>query len=712
MISQDHDDPRVIAAVEEYLDALEAGQRLDVSTFLSKHEEIAAPLRECLDGLRMVHAAAGALHEPGPGSAPAAALHGEPLGDYRLLREVGRGGMGVVYEALQMSLGRRVALKVLSFAAALDGRRLQRFKNEAQAAALLQHPGIVPVYAVGCERGVHYYAMQLIEGRSLATLLENWTESEHDVPTVDEDVVTPRASRSTLPDLTGDDHYSSVARLGVQAARALDYAHQLGVVHRDIKPGNLLLDNEGKLWVADFGLAQMQNDVHLTRSGELLGTLRYMSPEQAMSQPALVDHRTDIYSLGATLYEMLTLMPVFAGDDRVQMLRQIAQVEPIPPRRHDPSIPIELETIVLKALAKVPAERYATAAELADDLQRYLDDKPILARRPALRERFTRWARRHRSLVGSALALVILLVIGLTIGTVLIAGAYQRERGERERAESERERAENSYRRAREAVDLLVKISEEELGDKPYFLEARRRLLEAALLYYQDFIDKHGDNPHVQKELEDTRDRVKRIYEDLETLQRRVDYSLVHVREVQDFLELDEAQRRDLQAQMQNLFNQRFRGGPDVRFLDSKAFSKRLVEDARAEEQVIRSVLKPTQIVRLQQIALQQRGPNAFTDHKVVKELELNEDQKESIRGILQEFNGPPKPPPPGAPPGPRHPQQMYKELIDQILGILKPIQRQRWFALTGDTVPVPFRMPFSGGMSMPPPPWHQGGPR
>jgi hypothetical protein len=193
-----------------------------------------------------------------------------------------------------------------------------------------------------------------------------------------------------------------VARLGVQAAEALEYAHQLGVVHRDIKPANLLLDQRGNLWVADFGLARLPNEPGLTLTGDLIGTLRYMSPEQAQGKWLLVDHRADLYSLGVTLYELLVLEPPFRGTDRQELLRQIASEEPKAPRRLNKAVPAELETIVLKAMEKSPADRYATARELADDLGRYLRDEPIRARRPSLAQRGRKWARRHRPVVWSA----------------------------------------------------------------------------------------------------------------------------------------------------------------------------------------------------------------------------------------------------------------------------------------------------------------------
>jgi WD40 repeat protein len=233
--------------------------------------------------------------------------------------------------------------------------------------------------------------------------------------------------------------YRSAAQLGIQAARALEHSHGLGVIHRDIKPTNLLVDARGNLWITDFGLAHVHNDTKLTLTGDIVGTLRYMSPEQALAQRVNVDHRTDLYSLGATLYELLTLEPTFTGNDRRELLRQIAFEEPRRPRQINKNIPLELETIVLKALEKNPAERYATAKEMADDLERFLKDEPIRARRPTLLLRARKWARRHRPIVvsaGVAAAAVVAIAIGalaISLGNISAALAEKSAALEREK---------------------------------------------------------------------------------------------------------------------------------------------------------------------------------------------------------------------------------------------------------------------------------------
>jgi tetratricopeptide (TPR) repeat protein len=221
-----------------------------------------------------------------------------------------------------------------------------------------------------------------------------------------------------------------VAELGRQAAEALEHAHQLGVIHRDIKPGNLLVDSRGNLWITDFGLAHCQSQASLTMTGDLVGTLRYMSPEQALARRVVVDHRTDVYSLGATLYELLTLELAFSGTDRQELLRQIAFEEPRPLRKISKAIPAELETIVLKAMEKNPAERYGTAQELADDLERWLKDEPIRARRPTMVTRVRKWSRRHKPVVaGLAVALLSVLVFAVVMGFGYLRRLTETRRG-------------------------------------------------------------------------------------------------------------------------------------------------------------------------------------------------------------------------------------------------------------------------------------------
>ncbi len=292
---------RLSEILDDYLRALDTGVPPAPEDLLTAHPDLATVLEPYLESLVGLHDVAAAFGGGASNSvAPTAASNEKRLGDYVLLNEIGRGGMGIVYEARQVSLSRRVALKVLPFAAVLDARQIARFKNEAQAAAQLQHPNIVPVYAVGMERGVHYYAMQFIDGQpldraiaQLRTIADNPPTGSSPVTELHHQDATPDANQSTISWhrensflstkwTSRREYFETVMRLGIQAGDALHAAHSYGVVHRDIKPSNLLLDGTGKLWVTDFGLARFQTDLSLTQTGDVVGTRQYMSPEQAL----------------------------------------------------------------------------------------------------------------------------------------------------------------------------------------------------------------------------------------------------------------------------------------------------------------------------------------------------------------------------------------------------------------------------------------------
>ena len=365
------------------------------------------------------------------------------LGDFRLVREIGRGGMGVVYEAFQLSLGRRVAVKVLPLASLLDKRQLERFKNEARAAAMLKHPHIVSVYSVGCERSVHFYAMELIEGQSLAHVIEqirsNLQEDQtkrsprHKPSDADRQIdeiegsksasisgaeTSPVAALSTERQQSGGEFYRAVARLGSQAAEALHDAHTNGVIHRDIKPSNLLLDQEGQLHVADFGLARIQTGEDLTMTGDVVGTLRYMSPEQLNGH--VVDERTDVYSLGVTLYELATGVPAFDGDNRQVLTQQVLESSPLRPAKISPGLPRDLETVILKSIDKDPVSRYPSAEAMLEDLRRFLANRPVAARRVSKLEHARRWAARNR-VIASLISAVAILLLAIATGSSTVA---------------------------------------------------------------------------------------------------------------------------------------------------------------------------------------------------------------------------------------------------------------------------------------------------
>lgn len=623
------DDPRMLQAAREYLAELEAGRQPDRKNYLQRYPDLAVALEDCFDGIDM----AQSLRPTPP---PTHEIPTEPLGDFKILREIGRGGMGVVYEALQLSLGRRVALKVLPFAAGLDNKQLQRFKTEAHAAAQLHHTNIVPVHAVGCERGVHFYAMQIIDGRPLDTVIrERRGPAPESAETVDlrvgSTIETQKSQRTR-------ETFRTAAKLAAQVADALEYAHEMGVVHRDIKPANLLLDPKGTVWVTDFGLAQVSADVSLTQTGDVFGTLRYMSPEQAAGKKVLVDHRTDVYSLGATLYELLTLEPLFPGHDRQTLLNQILNEDPRPLRQIDRSIPVELETICMKALGKTPTERYATAGEMAADLRRFLDERPILAKRPSAYDRMRKWMRRHPGWVVSAVLLLAVSVVALAVSTALIL----REKGRTEEAYLlERQRAgeaEQRFQLARRSADSLIRLANEELSDNPQQQVLRRKLLENALAYYQELIELRQNDADAQAELQATSDRVRTILGDLAIMQGSWQYMLLRDWSVQSDLGMTTEQRAALEEWWTLMNSARVERFRDFRKLTAEERQQRFVEEAKSNEAAAAGILNAKQMARLGQIALQMRGMSVFNDSDVIARLQLTNDQRDKIRALEPEL--------------------------------------------------------------------------
>jgi WD40 repeat protein/serine/threonine protein kinase len=493
---------------DEFAARYRSGERPPLQEYIDRHPELADDIRALFPALveieqvREDHQEA-AEHEAAP---PAPAL--EQLGDFRILREVGKGGMGIVYEAEQVSLGRHVALKVLPKTMLLDTRAKRRFEREAKSAARLHHTNIVPVFGVGEQDGLPYYVMQFIQGQGLDAVLEELKRLQlgrtktgtfmggelrvsrnveqvaklpgeerqdgslpHGEPTatyvarsllmgefeqttdgqnkdnVDGRPVVPaveegpletaeKASRTHVTQPSSSDSFKlssssvvllgpgregsksrhrkpsyaqSVASIGVQVAEALEYAHKQGVLHRDIKPSNLLLDTQGTVWVADFGLAKSDDQQDLTHTGDILGTLRYMPPEAFEGK---TDARSDVYALGLTLYELLAFRPAFDEKERNRLIKQVTNAEPARLGKLNRAVPRDLETIIHKAIDRVPGRRYQRAADLSADLQRFLDDEPIQARRVSSAERLWRWCRRSPALAGLIAAVLLLFAAG------------------------------------------------------------------------------------------------------------------------------------------------------------------------------------------------------------------------------------------------------------------------------------------------------------
>ena len=519
---------RLTALLDEYLKRLEGGIPPDTAAVAAANPDLADVFLTYIRQIETLHSVAAGFASSNTTNQEASDTQPDEqrLGDFVLLKEVGRGGMGVVYEGRQISLGRRVAVKVLPFAAVLDSKQISRFKNEAQAAAQVLHPNIVPVFAIGVDRGVHYYAMQFIDGQPLDRAIAEMRNAQQPHPA--EGSVSPSptvagddtidwqpshksppaelvATRTEKHDVTNEasflaqqskldsDYFRCVAQLGIQAAEAVHAAHEYGVVHRDVKPSNLLVDPAGKLWVTDFGLARCQSEGTLTKTGDLLGTLRYMSPEQASGNASYVDHRTDIYSLGATLYELLTLQPAFPGQTNAQLLKQIESNEPPSPRQLRPSIPADLETVVLKAMSKDRDDRYPTAKRLADDLRCFLEGRPTVARPPSLIDRMTRWSRRHFRVVSTTAAVGLVLTCVFAVSTLLVTSA-------RIESEASLDKAEQHLRDTRKAVEYFAIRVPELLKDVPGGTRAHLSFLQECKPYYQMFLEQSVGDPTLQAE--------------------------------------------------------------------------------------------------------------------------------------------------------------------------------------------------------------------
>jgi serine/threonine protein kinase/formylglycine-generating enzyme required for sulfatase activity len=530
----------VMELAEEFLDRYRKGERPPLKEYIDRHPELAAEIKEVFPAMAMMENIAVAdSSSEGDESEKKAGTHAEvalrQLGDYRIIREIGHGGMGVVYEAEQVSLGRHVALKVLPSQALADAKHKRRFEREAKAAAKLHHTNIVPVFGVGEHEGMPYYVMQFIQGLGLDVVLHElnhmkpWaTHTPTGLPTAGEIRISRRSvaaadvarslltgafqltadsdqeaeapeqpavavrgspdpaqdgteglrglagdSRSGVPAGSGDprlapaagaeagvadtsatgtsglsesftvssssinlpgsgtttgsksvgkkqSYWQSVAHIGRQVADALDYAHKQGILHRDVKPSNLLLDLRGTVWVTDFGLAKVAGPggENLTHTGDVLGTLRYMPPEAFEGKS---DARGDVYSLGLTMYELLALRPAFDEKDRNKLIKHVTTGEPAQLHKVKREAPRDLVTIIHKAIDRDPGRRYATAEDMASDLQRFLDDEPILARRQTQLERYWRWARHNPGMAVLGSVLTAVLVIA-TLASLIVAG--------------------------------------------------------------------------------------------------------------------------------------------------------------------------------------------------------------------------------------------------------------------------------------------------
>lgn len=586
---------------EEFIERQRRGDHPTVAEYAEAHPELADTINDLFPGILVLEQVRRHSLSCSPRPVELRVERLEQLGDYRILREIGRGGMGIVYEAEQQSLGRRVAVKVFPHQVLGDSRHLERFHREARTAALLHHSNIVQVFGVGEQDGLSYYVMQLIHGVSLDKVIDELRRtrygvlpsSESEIPsrlknhdttrrdffvedavnavlrgefldqdsrpgccsnfgiadakhaslsllnavsaTTDADSLAEEADVSDNGESAGSSanastaravsslrsYWRNVAEIGVQVGDALRYAHTQGTLHRDIKPANLLLDSKGTIWITDFGLAKAVVHEELSQSGDIVGTLRYMAPEQLRGHH---DPRTDVYSLGVTLYELLTLRPAFADTDEAHLMQRVYDGAPPSPRSLQANVPRDLETIVLKAIAGDPRHRYQSAGDLTDDLRRYLDDRPIRARRVGLVERFWRWSRRNPAI--AVLSVVLLLVIA---GSFSVVGWEWREAemGKR-RVQEENRRAEANLSLALDSMDEYLDQfeatwmahpreprSEEEEADLSFRMAvsaSTAAVLENALQFYHQFAEQNERNPRLQRDTAKAYRRVGEIH--------------------------------------------------------------------------------------------------------------------------------------------------------------------------------------------------------
>jgi eukaryotic-like serine/threonine-protein kinase len=590
MTNQDEQRNPIEVLAEDFIRQRRQGNEQTVDEYASSHPELADDIRQMFPAIVAMEQVKAGMIESGDRPLELRVDKLKQLGDYRILREIGRGSMGIVYEAEQQSLGRLVAVKVFPQQVIGDSRRLQRFRREARVAALLHHTNIVQVIGVGEQDGLSYYVMQLIRGVSLDRVIDQLrnpmtgepvtdaAETETDEPTHSSVLFSAAAAAHAVlgrgfeawsapegestcaaslcpvqqpPGTDRDDswqlvpiedgdvpqhvsftqgppvdtlphsrsYWHSIAQIGIQVGEGLRYAHSHGTLHRDIKPSNLLLDPKGTVWITDFGVAKAVSHEQISQPGDIVGTLRYMPPEQLGGD---CDARSDLYSLGLTLYELITLCPPFSDTSEDGLIRRKLNGDPTPLRKLQPRVPRDLETIVHKAIARVPDRRYQTADEFVDDLTRFIDGRPIRARRVYLTERLWRWSRRNPAI--ASLSTALLLVVLGSLGVV--SREWRETEFEKKRVVEENHRAEANLSLALDSMGQLLDRFEANWMSHPRAPESDRddidyhvavtgksaRILEDALFFYDQFAARNAGNPRLQRDTANAHRRVGEIH--------------------------------------------------------------------------------------------------------------------------------------------------------------------------------------------------------
>ena len=557
---------------ESFVERYRRGERPSISEYARLYPELADRITRLFPTLVLMEELSP--ETDGIGIDDRSAQPPRQLGDYEIGEEIGRGGMGVVYRARQISLNRDVALKVLARPLGIRSQALQRFRLEARAAGQLHHPNIVPVIEVGDEDGMHYYAMQLIQGHGLDLILDELrrqrvlpTLAGHSTDSVMNSLQQTTSSRKletfaaaflsgefrpvqdagttvgaaprTVP--TGvstpihPGYFRRVAEIGTQLADSLEFAHSAGILHRDVKPSNVLVDNSGNVWVTDFGLAKAlekatDSAADLTRTGDVIGTIQYMAPERFRGWS---DPRSDVYGLGMTLYEMLTFRPAFADHDRLKLMEQVRTRTPAAPRTLNPRIPRDLETIVLKSIEKDSSARYVSAAEMAADLRRYLEGRPILARCSSIRERAWQTCRRN-PLVSVLSGLLVGLIVVAWLGMLYLwRDAVASDADAREHLAAERR---NLNLAVAAVEEFSTKVSSDPRLREHDLRPLRQNLLKTAAEFHETLAELREGSEQGRIDLARSYRGLARLTGEIESPERAIEYCRLAITEFDDVL--------------------------------------------------------------------------------------------------------------------------------------------------------------------------------